>query len=212
MTKPIKGIKIKLRKTFQFCFRIYIYISSNHRQAYNTPHCVFNNISDIRVQIIPDLFSQLPTMPWETKHGMSTSPIYKLYHQMIQRCYNNNQSEFKNYGGRGITVCDEWKNPDTGFETFYGDLGERPGRSYSIERRDNDAPYSKANCYWATRSEQNRNRRNNHHLEYKGKEMLLCELAELVGVASQIIASRLSRGWPIEKAILKWNFKKNCPL
>jgi hypothetical protein len=99
------------------------------------------------------------------KHGHTDtagrkSITYVSWSQMNQRCFNEKHKWFDHYGGRGITVCDDWRsdNPE-GFANFIRDMGERPNKYYSIDRKNNNSDYAKWNCRWATKSEQSKNRR-----------------------------------------------------
>lgn len=90
-----------------------------------------------------------------TKHGMSATKTYITWEAMIRRCYSEKSARYKYYGGRGITVCQEWRDS---FETFYNDMGKRP-ENQTIDRINNDLGYFKENCQWATSMEQSHNRR-----------------------------------------------------
>jgi hypothetical protein len=91
-----------------------------------------------------------------TTHGMSKHPAFGVWHSMKQRCMDKNHPAFKNYGGRGITVCKEWQNS---FESFWSAMGPTWRKGLDIDRRDNDAGYSPENCRWVTRQENTRNKR-----------------------------------------------------
>lgn len=92
--------------------------------------------------------------------GKSSHPLYLIYHDMIARCHRPTHQRFASYGGRGITVCDRWRED---FWAFVADMGERPrqpsGRPYLLDRIDNDGPYAPDNCRWVTDSTSARNRR-----------------------------------------------------
>lgn len=88
--------------------------------------------------------------------GRSKLRLHTIWLSMLSRCYNKKNKEFKNYGGRGIVVCAEWKKD---FWAFVKDIGERPNKNYSLNRINNNGPYSKNNCNWATAKEQRRNQR-----------------------------------------------------
>lgn len=115
----------------------------------------------------------------------------------MERCYCKTNAAYPRYGGRGIVVCDEWHD----FTKFYADMGDRPaGRS--LDRRDNDGPYSPENCRWATRTEQARNTRVNTILEFRGRKQCLQAWAEELGLKPATICRRMYvAGWSVDKAL-----------
>ncbi len=131
-------------------------------------------------------------------HGMSASPEFAVWRSMKQRCSNENHVAYSLYGGRGITVCDLWRDS---FERFWKDMGTRPSLAHSIDRIDNDGNYEPGNCRWATVVEQGRNKHNNVLLTHHGDTMCLVEWAELIGVSPEAITARLRRGWSVEDAV-----------
>lgn len=130
-------------------------------------------------------------------HGLRKSAEYSVWQNMITRCTNSNTNCFYRYGGRGITVCDEWRE----FEKFYSDMGDRPN-GMTLERIDNNGQYSKENCRWATLSEQARNTRRTQLVEHNGKKQCLKDWANDVGIAYNTLRKRfVIYNWPFEKAI-----------
>jgi len=131
-------------------------------------------------------------------HGKTKTPEYAIWTAMLQRCANPNNAAWKDYGGRGITVCPAWKKS---FETFLADMGPRPTPKHSIERRNNNLGYAADNCFWATRQEQNRNSRKNVLLPYQGRTQCLAAWGEEIGIEGDRIRQRIQQGWSIERAV-----------
>lgn len=130
------------------------------------------------------------------KHGMTKTPIYGIWRSMMQRCYDINSHAYDRYGGRGITVCNKWHD----FESFYQDMGNKP-KSSSLERINNDGPYSPKNVIWATSKQQANNRRSNVILEYQGRKQTMQQWSDETGLKIQTLWARLDRGWSVEKAL-----------
>ena len=134
-----------------------------------------------------------------TKHGMNGTQEYKCWQNMKNRCYNQKVKQYKDYGGRGITVCERWLNS---FENFYADMGVLPSVKHTIERRDNDKGYSPDNCYWATRTEQAQNNRRNVLISFNGDTRNVTEWSHQTGIKAATIRARITvLNWPPEKAL-----------
>lgn len=123
-----------------------------------------------------------------TRHGMSRTYEYLTWMAMRCRCNNPEHDNYKNYGGRGIKVCDRW---DELFVNFFADMGPRPSPKHSLDRINNDGNYEPGNCRWATAKEQSRNRRNTIKLTFYGKTQSLSEWAEEYGLTKACLAGRL---------------------
>jgi hypothetical protein len=123
-------------------------------------------------------------------HGKAGTRAHWAWKAMKQRCTNRDLAGWKNYGGRGITFDPRWES----FENFLADMGEPP-RGGMLDRIDNDGPYTKDNCRWATRTEQNRNRRTTIVVEHNGARRTLQEWAEVIDVPYDRLLTRYLRGW-----------------
>lgn len=128
---------------------------------------------------------------------------------MISRCYNEKHHHYANYGGRGITVCQRWRDS---FAAFLADVGPRPSPQHSLDRYpDNNGNYEPGNVRWATRSEQQRNRRVNHLLTFQGKTQCVIAWAEELGINPVTIIARLRAGRTIEEALFVGRRKGPTP-
>lgn len=139
-------------------------------------------------------------------HGLKNSVEYSIWNSMKSRCLNKKHKNYKDYGERGITICDEWINS---FETFYADMGNRPDNSYSLERVNNSLGYTKENCIWTTAKSQCRNRRSNHLVTHKDKTQTIQAWSEEMGIRHDTLLWRLKNGWNVEAALTRKMIYKN---
>jgi hypothetical protein len=135
-------------------------------------------------------------MPGKPKHGLSYTPEYRCWQTMRLRCYEPTNAAYKDYGARGITVCDRWLESPA---NFLADMGQKPSPAHELDRRDNDQGYSAENCRWVTRSLNDRNRRSNRMIEYLGETQALAHWCERFGIACDTAKKRLDAGWTPEE-------------
>lgn len=131
--------------------------------------------------------------------GSSRSPEYVCWCDLKARCLNENTSNFKDYGGRGIGIDSRWVND---FRAFLNHVGKRPSSKHSIERIDNMKGYVPGNVRWATKKEQQRNTRKNVRVTFRGETRSLIEWCELLGLEYSTIRQRIKNyGWTAEEAL-----------
>lgn len=133
-----------------------------------------------------------------TTHGKKNTDEYEIWCSMKSRCFNPKDNGYKNYGGRGIVVCDEWAND---FMAFLNHIGERPTKKHSIDRIDNNKSYEPGNVRWATKREQSRNQRSNRNFTHKGKIQCLSAWCEEYFIPYNVMMKRLGKGVSFEGAI-----------
>jgi hypothetical protein len=125
-------------------------------------------------------------------HGRAGTTEWTIWVDMIRRCYEKNRPAYKNYGGRGIAVCDRWRQS---VENFVADMGARPSSDHSLDRIDNDGDYEPSNCRWATREEQARNKRNSRRVYFDGEPLTAREIADRHGLKAATVLYRMNKGW-----------------
>lgn len=135
---------------------------------------------------------------------MTGTRIFRIWCAMRHRCRNPNDYAYHRYGGRGIYVCKEW---DQSFTAFFNDMGLPPSNQHSIDRIDNDGPYSPTNCRWATMREQSNNTESCRKISFNNKEKTITEWADFLGIERGTLASRIQRGWPIDRALTRKNVR-----
>ena len=140
-------------------------------------------------------------------HGMSKTRPYRIRANMITRCYSPKHLYYKNYGGRGITVCERWRKS---FVNFWEDMKEGYRDDLQIDRIDNDKGYYKENCRWVTPKVQSNNRKYVNKITFNGLVKNLTEWAEYLGVKRSMLATRYyvykrdnPERWPLSRILTK---------
>lgn len=133
------------------------------------------------------------------KHGMTHTRLFSIWDGMLDRCYHSYSIMYKNYGGRGISICDEWQKDFMNFYHWAIDNGYEDG--LTIDRINTDGNYEPSNCRWATYKDQARNRRNNHFLTFNGETKTATEWAEITGIKLSTLLGRIDKGYSVEKAL-----------
>ena len=147
-------------------------------------------------------------------HGMTNTRLYSVWRKIKERCTNPNTEHYDRYGGRGICICDDWKNS---FGKFYewainnGYDENLTGKEQSIDRIDVNGNYEPTNCRWITQLEQARNRTNTVYIEFKGKSISLAEFASLNDIDYHYANRHLRYGFTAERIIYEWNILHNTP-
>lgn len=132
-------------------------------------------------------------------HGKKGTRLYRIYQGMMNRCNNPNQPAYKNYGSRGIRVCEQWIED---FMSFYNwAMTHGYSDDLTLDRIDVNVGYSPENCRWISRKEQSLNRTDNHIVEFNGEAHPITEWAQMNGLTYPAISKRLKRGWPVEYAL-----------
>lgn len=124
-------------------------------------------------------------------HGMSSSAEYRAWSHMIGRCEEERSKDYPRYGGRGIKVCERWRNS---FENFFADMGPRPSEEHSIDRIESDGNYEPSNCRWATKSQQALNKNTFRRIVHAGMSMTVSQWAKHTGISIATIKWRLKQG------------------
>ena len=151
------------------------------------------------------------------KHGLSNTRIHRIWHSMYCRCYYKTTNQYKCYGGRGITVCEEWKHSE-GFLKFYN-WAMKNGYSdeLTLDRIDVNGNYEPNNCRWVTPKQQGNNRTNNVLYTFKNQTKTSKQWCDEYGISQTTLNDRLKRGWTLDQALTistegnnrKVNFNKN---
>jgi hypothetical protein len=141
------------------------------------------------------------------KHNMAETRIYRIWHNVKTRCFNKNSPRYKDYGARGIRICNEWLD----FKTFYRDMSESYNKhckkygekNTTLDRKNNNKNYCKENCKWSTFKEQANNKRDTHYITFNGETLSIAQMARKYSIPSGTLYRRINDGWKVEKAMTK---------
>jgi hypothetical protein len=136
----------------------------------------------------------------QTTHGMTKTSEYRIWSMMKVRCNKPEHRTYKYYGGRGIKVCDEWEHS---FEAFLKAVGNRPSKKHTLDRIDNNGNYCPENCRWATRAQQDNNRRNNKVITWREETKTLSQWCIHLGIDHARVRRRMQEGMSFERAVLR---------
>lgn len=137
---------------------------------------------------------------YNTTHGDTRkTKEYRAYHHMLNRCYNKNVRSYPHYGGRGITVCDRWRNS---YENFLSDMGRAPSPKHSLDRINVNENYSANNCKWSTPVEQANNTTKTYMVTYDGNQIPLGLFCRKHNLPIELIRGRLNNGWSVDRALV----------
>ena len=173
------------------------YVNTQYLKNRNTQSC-----GCLKSEVAKRIFSKL-----NTTHGETKTRLFNLWTRIKDRCYREKNPNYRNYGGRGIKMCDEWKDDFVKFRTwainsgYKEELLKNGKNKWTIDRINNDGDYEPSNCRWVTIKQQCRNRRTNSFVEYNGEKYCYAELSENFNINKQIIQYRISHGWSINDTI-----------
>jgi len=135
-------------------------------------------------------------------HGLTKTPLYKIWKAVKSRCYNKNNKAYPNYGGRGVVMCQEWLNDFTSFYFWAITNGYKKGLQLDKDIKGNGLLYSPSTCSFVTAKLNSNNKRSNVHIEYNGEKRTISEWADIAGIPMKIFHQRLSRGWDMQKSLM----------